>query len=76
MNHLYYQSKLSLLKDWGTSFLHLGKLSRMLEKNIQQSRRALELAANIGTAAVTRSPRKIPVTKPDKKSFVHQGKGL
>ena len=38
--------------------------------------RALELAANIGTAAASKNPRMIAATAPDIIKFVHQGKGL
>ena len=38
--------------------------------------RALEIAANFGTAAASKNPRMIAATAPDIIKFVHQGKGL
>ena len=38
--------------------------------------RALEIVANIGTAAGTKNPRMIAASAPDIIKFVHQGKGL
>ena len=38
--------------------------------------RALELAANFGTAAASKNPRMIAATAPNIIKFVHQGKGL
>ena len=38
--------------------------------------RALELAANKGTATASKNPRMMFATAPDIIKFVHQGKGL
>ena len=65
-------------------FKHLGKAatstaslaSHVGKKILNHPGRALELAANIGTAAASKKPRKIAATAPDIIKFVHQGKGL
>ena len=38
--------------------------------------RALEIEANIGTAAASKNPKLISATAPDVIKFVHRGKGL
>ena len=49
---------------------HVGK------KILNNPGRALEIAANIGTAAASKNPKLIAATAPDIIKFVHQGKGL
>ena len=46
------------------------------KKTLNNSGRALEVAANIGTAAASKNPKLIAVTALDVVKFVHQGKGL
>ena len=61
----------------GNFFKHLGSAAKNVGKKILNSPgRALELAANIGTAAASKNPRMIAATAPDIIKFVHQGKGL
>ena len=62
-------------------FKHLGKATAKAAKNVgkkilNNSGRALELAANIGTAAASKNSRMITATAPDFILFVHQGKSL
>ena len=60
----------------GNFFKHLGSAAKNVGKKILNNPgRALELAANIGTAAASKNPRMIAATAPIIK-FVHQGKGL
>ena len=49
---------------------HVGK------KILNNPGRALEIAANIGTAAASKNPKLIAATAPDIIKFVHQGKSL
>ena len=61
----------------GNFFKHLGSAAKNVGKKILNNPgRALELAANIGTAAASKNPRMIAATAPDILKFVHQGKGL
>ena len=61
----------------GDFFKHIGKAAKNVGKKILNNPgRALELAANIGTAAANKNPRMIAATAPDIIKFVHQGKGL
>ena len=61
----------------GNFFKHLGSAAKNVGMNILNNPgRALELAANIGTAAASKNPRMIAATAPDIIKFVHQGKGL
>ena len=65
----------------GDFFKHLGKATAKAAKNVGKKilsnpGRALELAANIGTAAASKNPKLIAATAPDIIKFVHQGKGL
>ena len=65
----------------GDFFKHLGKATAKAAKNVGKKilnnpGRALEIAANIGTAAASKNPRMIAATAPDIIKFVHQGKGL
>ena len=61
----------------GDFFKHLGKAAKNVGKKILNNpSRALEIAANIGTAAATKNPKLIAATAPDVIKFVHQGKGL
>ena len=61
----------------GDFFRGIGKAAKSVGKKILNNPgRALELAANIGTAAASKNPRMIAVTAPDFIKFVHQGKGL
>ena len=65
-------------KEWETFSNIWAKWARTLERkySITHPGRALEIAANIGTAAVSKNPRMIAATAPDIIKFVHQGKGL
>ena len=61
----------------GDFFKHLGSAAKNVGKKILNNPgRALEIAANIGTAAASKNPRLIAATAPDVIKFVHQGKGL
>ena len=61
----------------GYFFKHLGSAAKNVGKKILNNPgRALEIAANIGTAAASKNPRIIAATAPDIIKFVHQGKGL
>ena len=61
----------------GDFFKHLGKAAKNVGKTILNNpARALEIAANIGTAAASKNPRMIAATAPEVIKFVHQGKGL
>ena len=61
----------------GDFFKHLGSAAKNVGKRILNNPgRALEIAANIGTAAASKNPRLIAATAPDVIKFVHQGKGL
>ena len=61
----------------GDFFKHLGKMGKNVGKIILNNPgRALEIAANIGTAAASKNPRLIAATAPEVIKFVHQGKGL
>ena len=54
-----------------------GKAAKNIGKKILNNPgRALELAANIGTAAARKNPKLIATTAPDIIKFVQQGKGL
>ena len=60
----------------GDFFKHLGSAATNVGKKILNNPGgALEIAANIGTAAASRNPRLIAATAPDVIKFVHQGKG-
>ena len=61
----------------GDFFRGIGKAAKNVgKKTLNNPGRALELAANIGTAAASKNPRMIAATAPDIIKFVHQGKGL
>ena len=61
----------------GDFYRGIGKAAKNVGKKILNNPgRALELAANIGTAAASKNPRMIAATAPDIIKFVHQGKGL
>ena len=61
----------------GDFFRGIGNAAKNVGKKILNNPgRALELAANIGTAAASKNPRMIAATAPDIIKFVHQGKGL
>ena len=61
----------------GDFFRGKGKAAKNVGKKILNNPgRALELAANIGTAAASKNPKLIAATAPDIIKFVHQGKGL
>ena len=60
----------------GDFFKHLGSAAKNVGKKILNNPgRALEIAANIGTAAASKNPRMIAATAPHIIKFVHQGKG-
>ena len=64
-------------EGWGDFFKRLGKAAKNVGKKILNNPgRALEIAANIGTAAATKNPKLIAATAPDVIRFVHKGKGL
>ena len=64
-------------KRLGNFFKHLGSAAKNVGKKILNNPgRALELAANIGTAAASKNLRMIAATAPDTIKFVHQGKDL
>ena len=61
----------------GDFFRGVGKAAKNVGmKILNNPRRALEVAANIGTAAASKNPRMIAATAPGIIKFVHQGKGL
>ena len=61
----------------GDFFRGIGKAAKSVGKKILNNPgRALELAANIGTAAASKNQKLIAATAPDFIKFVHQGKGL
>ena len=61
----------------GDFFKHLGSAAKNVgKKKLNNPGRALEIAANIGTAAASKNPKLIAATAPDIINFVHQGKGL
>ena len=65
----------------GDFFKHLGKATAKAANNVgkkilNNQGCALEIAANIGTAAANKKPRMIAAAAPDIIKFVHQGKGL
>ena len=49
---------------------------RHIAKILNNSGRALELAANTGTAAASKIPKLIAATATDNMKFVHEQKGL
>ena len=61
----------------GDIFKHLGSAAKNVGKKILNNPgRALEIAANIGTAAASKNPKLIAATATDNIKFVYQGKGL
>ena len=65
----------------GSFFKNLGKVSakagKKLPKNVLKNPgRALEIGANIATAAATKSPKAALSTLPEVINFYHTGKGL
>ena len=52
-------------KDWVTSLNILAKLQNVGKKFLNNPGRALELAANIGTAAASKNPKLFAATAPD-----------
>ena len=61
----------------GNAAKNTASLASHVGKNIlNKPGRALEIAANIGTAAASKNPRMIAATAPDIIKFVHQGKDL
>ena len=61
----------------GNFLKHLGKAAKSVENKILNNPgRALEIAANIGTAAASKNPRLLAAFAPDVIEFVHHGKGL
>ena len=48
----------------------------LVKKFLNNPARALEIAANLGTAAATKNPKLIAASAPDVIKFVSQGKGL
>ena len=65
----------------GDFFKHLGKAAGSAAKNfgkkiLNNPGRALEIAANIGTAAASKNTKLIAATAPEVFKFIHQRKGL
>ena len=65
----------------GSFFKNLGKISSKAGKNLATNvlkipGRALEIGANIATAAATKSPKAALSTLPEVINFYHTGKGL
>ena len=61
----------------GDFFKQIGKAAKNVGKKMLNNHgRALELAANIGTAAASKNRKLFAATAPDIIKFVHQGKGL
>ena len=61
----------------GDFFKQIGRAAKLVGKKILNNPgRALELAANLGTAAASKNPRMIAASAPDNTKFVHQGNGL
>ena len=61
----------------GDFFKHLGSAAKNVGKKILNNPgRALEIAANIATAAASKNPKLIAATAPEVIKFEHQGKGL
>ena len=61
----------------GDFFKHLGSAAKNVGNKLPKNPgRALEIAANIGTAAASKNSKLIAATAPDVIKFVHQGKGL
>ena len=61
----------------GDFFKQLGKAAKSVGKKILNNPgRALEIAANNGTAPAGKNPKLIAATAPEVIKFVHQGKGL
>ena len=68
-------------EGFGSFFKNLGKVSakagKKLAKNVLKNPgRALEIGANIATAAATKSPKTALSTLPEVINFYHTGKGL
>ena len=64
-------------EGFGDFFKHLGSAAKNVGKKILNNPgRALDIAANIGTAAASKNPKLIAAAAPDIIKFVHQGKGL
>ena len=61
----------------GDFFSLLNKAAKKVgKKGLNNTRRALQIAADIGTAAASKNPRKIAATASEFIKFVHQGKGF
>ena len=65
----------------GSFFKNLGKISAKAGKKLatnllKNPSRALEIGANIATAAATKSPKAVLSTLPEVINFYHTGKGL
>ena len=74
---LIVSDQTSQAEGLGDFFRGIGKAAKSVGKKILNNPgRALEFAANIGTAAASKNPRMIAATAPDIIKFVHQGKGL
>ena len=75
--HLKFSSETIQAEGMGDFFRSVGKAAKNVGKKILNNPgRALEIAANIGTAAASKNPKLIAATAPDIIKFVHQGKGL
>ena len=61
----------------GEFFRGVGKAPKNVGKKLLYNPgKALELAANVGTAAASKNPKLIAAAAPDFIKFVHQGKGV
>ena len=78
MNHVSYLIRLHKQKNWANFFKHLGKAAKnkCWKQILNNAGRALEIAADIGTAAASKDPKFITATTPDFIKNVHQGNGL
>ena len=62
------------LKNLGKSFVKVGK--NLAKNKLKNPSRALDITANIATAAASRSPKNVISTQPEVIKFYHTGKGL
>ena len=65
----------------GDFFKNLGKLSakagkKLATKVFKNPGRALEIGANVATAAASRNPKKVVSTLPEVINFYHKGRGM
>ena len=67
-------------QELGDFFKNLGKkglnVSKRLAKNVKKTSRALDITANIATAAASRNPKNVMSTLPELITVYNTGKGL